>query len=121
MLLSAAQMGCGEQAKSNKKWKLLWATSFLLRLAQVKKKTVQGCRQGETLLISQQMMAQCNMVQHFKKDVFELERAQLEGVQKTRENKESSRKHGLKGNIEQIWILQLKAEEGEEVLNFRRL
>lgn len=57
------------------------------------------------------------MVQHFMKDIFELERAQLEGVQKTRENKESSRKHGLKGNIEQIWILWLKAEEREEVLN----
>lgn len=51
------------------------------------------------------------------KDIFELERAQLEGVQKTRENKESSRKHGLKGNIEQIWILWLKAEEKEDALN----
>jgi len=45
------------------------------------------------------------MVQHFKKDMFELESAQLEGVQRTRENKESSRKHGLQGNIEQIGIV----------------
>lgn len=45
------------------------------------------------------------MVQHFKKDMFELEGAQLEGVQRTRENKESSSKHGLQGNIEQIGIV----------------
>jgi len=42
---------------NNKEWKLLCATGFNLRLAQVKENTLLGCRQEGTLLISQQMMA----------------------------------------------------------------
>lgn len=62
--METSTIGCSRPRKwavenwlSNKKWKLLWATSFNLRLAQVKKNTVLGCRQGGTLPISQQMMA----------------------------------------------------------------